>query len=172
MFFCKIRDHSGWRNIQSTWLESDWNAWCHYVCRHSIWKHFKTHLSQISLVSAKNDFLGARTWICITRERYTLSRFWLHRWVEWTARYNRGTNISISKTWAKWSVFSDTVTMQRNKIPPVHHEFAAARNATHQLCAMQRTELNFSHGPQATYQRLHCVAYSVHIHTLNKKVSR
>ena len=36
-------------------------------------KHFRTHLSQISLVSAKNDFSGARTWTRVTRERYTLS---------------------------------------------------------------------------------------------------
>ena len=30
-------------------------------------KHFRTHLSQISLVSAKNDFSGARTWMHVTR---------------------------------------------------------------------------------------------------------
>ena len=36
-------------------------------------KHFRTHLSQISLVSAKNDFSGARTWMRITLERYTLT---------------------------------------------------------------------------------------------------
>ena len=38
-------------------------------------KHFRTHLSQIYLVSAKNDFSGAHTWTRITRERYTLSQF-------------------------------------------------------------------------------------------------
>ena len=31
-------------------------------------------LSQISLVSAENDFSGARTWTRVTRERYTLSK--------------------------------------------------------------------------------------------------
>ena len=29
-------------------------------------KHFRTHLSQISLVSAKNDFLGAHMWTCVS----------------------------------------------------------------------------------------------------------
>ena len=38
-------------------------------------KYFRTHLSQISLVFAKNDFLCARTWTRVTRERYMLSRF-------------------------------------------------------------------------------------------------
>ena len=33
-------------------------------------KKFRT---QISLI--KNDFLGARTWMCVTRECYTLLRF-------------------------------------------------------------------------------------------------
>ena len=37
-------------------------------------KHFRTYLSQINLVSAKNDFSGARSWTRITRECYTLSR--------------------------------------------------------------------------------------------------
>ena len=32
-------------------------------------------LLTISLVSAKNNFSGACTWMCVTRERYTLSRF-------------------------------------------------------------------------------------------------
>ena len=41
----------------------------------SIQKHFRTHLSQISLVSAKNDFSGACTWTRITRERYMDSDF-------------------------------------------------------------------------------------------------
>ena len=31
-------------------------------------KHFRTHLSQISLVSAKNDFSGACTWTCALLE--------------------------------------------------------------------------------------------------------
>ena len=35
-------------------------------------KHFRTYHSQISLVSAKNDFSGARTWTRATRERYML----------------------------------------------------------------------------------------------------
>ena len=38
-------------------------------------KHFRTHLSQISVVSAKNYFLGAHTWTRITCEQYTLLRF-------------------------------------------------------------------------------------------------
>ena len=39
-------------------------------------KRFRTHLSQISLVSAKNDFSGgARTWTHVTQEWYMLSRF-------------------------------------------------------------------------------------------------
>ena len=38
-------------------------------------EHFRTHLSQFSLVSAKNDFSGARTWARVTREQYTLSQF-------------------------------------------------------------------------------------------------
>ena len=29
-------------------------------------KHFRTHLSHISLVSAKNDFSDARTWTRVT----------------------------------------------------------------------------------------------------------
>ena len=39
-------------------------------------KHFKT---QISIISAKNDFLGARTWTCVTRECYTILTSPLHR---------------------------------------------------------------------------------------------
>ena len=37
-------------------------------------KHFSTctHLSQIRLVSAKNDFSGARTWTHVTQERYIM----------------------------------------------------------------------------------------------------
>ena len=35
--------------------------------------HTQFHLSQISLVSAKNYLSGARTWMCVTREQYRLS---------------------------------------------------------------------------------------------------
>ena len=31
-------------------------------------KHFRTHLSQISLFSAKTDFSSARTWMCTLLE--------------------------------------------------------------------------------------------------------
>ena len=35
-------------------------------------KHFRTHLPQISFVSAKNDFSGACTWTRVSREWYIL----------------------------------------------------------------------------------------------------
>ena len=41
-------------------------------------KHFRTHLSQISLVSAKNDFSGAHTWTRVTQETvYSITIFGL-----------------------------------------------------------------------------------------------
>ena len=61
-------------------------------------KHFRTHLSQISLVSAKNNFSGARTWTRVTQERYIYSIAILTSPLR---RVNSalqcGTNISISE---------------------------------------------------------------------------
>ena len=63
-------------------------------------KHFKTHLSQISLISAKNDFSGAR----ILDARYLRTVYAiailtspLHR-VNSNSTLQHGTNISISET--------------------------------------------------------------------------
>ena len=68
---CKIHDHSGRRNIWSTWLEPMTGAHDVTTCADIVYgKHFRT---QISLVSAKNDFSGARARTRVTRERYTLS---------------------------------------------------------------------------------------------------
>ena len=68
-------------------MSYDWHTWRHHVCR-QYRKHFRTHFSQISLIFAKNDFSGARTWTRVTQEWYMLSWFWLHCCVEWIACYN------------------------------------------------------------------------------------
>ena len=59
-------------------------------------KHFRTHLLQISLVSAKNDFSGTRTWTRVTRERYIHYRD--SDFTVANGALQRVTNISISKT--------------------------------------------------------------------------
>ena len=58
-------DHSGRINVRSTWLEPLKSVTRDVTTSADIvyGKHFITHLSQISLVSAKNDFSGAHTWV-------------------------------------------------------------------------------------------------------------
>ena len=67
-------------------------------------KHFRTHLSQISLVSA---LLGACTWTPVLENgiRYRDSDFTIAN-----GALQHGTNILISEICVKWSVFSDTVS--------------------------------------------------------------
>ena len=61
-------------------------------------KHFRTHLSQISLISAKNDFSGVCTQTRVTRERYTPSRAILTSPLRRvTSALQCGTDISISE---------------------------------------------------------------------------
>ena len=73
-------------------------------------KHFRTHLSQISLASTKNHFSGTRTWTRINlRTVYTIAILTsLLRRVNSTLQH--GTNISISEICVEWSVFSGMVT--------------------------------------------------------------